>query len=328
MKRARALLVFYTFLFAFCGTAKAQQPTKIFRLGYIATVGTDAGNPNFTAFRRGLHDLGYIEGKNILIEHRSVEGRADRIPSLVREMVQVRVDVIVSAMSAAIEAAKQATTTIPIVMIAARDPVRARFVASLAHPGGNITGVTRVTEELAGKRLELLTEAFPQRTRIGVLQEMGSVTSLAAFNDYETAAHALNLTVHTLSVRLPNLDFERAFQEGAAERVNVLITITTPLFVRHARRITELAIKKRMPSMFEGSEYAEADGLMSYSGNDAETFRRAATYVDKILKGAKPADLPIEQPKKFELVINLRTAKQIGLTIPPHVLARADRVIR
>ncbi|HXV80109.1 MAG TPA: ABC transporter substrate-binding protein [Candidatus Binatia bacterium] len=283
---------------------------------------------NFAAFQRGLHDLGYIEGKNILIEHRSVEGRADRISSLVREMVQVRVDVIVSAMSAAIEAAKQATTTIPIVMIAARDPVRARFVASLAHPSGNITGVTRVTEELAGKRLELLTEAFPQRTRIGVLQEMSSVTSRAAFNDYETAAHALNLTVHMLSVRLHNLDFERAFQEGAAERVNALITITTPLFVRHARRITELAIKKRMPSMFEGSEYAEADGLMSYSGNDAETFRRAATYVDKILKGVKPADLPIEQPKKFELVINLGTAKQIGLTIPPNVLARADRVIR
>ena len=306
----------------------AQQPTKLFRVGYIATVGTDAGNPNFAAFRRGLHDLGYIEGKNILIEHRSVEGRADRIPRLVRELVEVRVDVIVSAMSAAIEAAKEATTTIPIVMIAARDPVKARFVASLARPGGNITGVTRVTEELAGKRLELLKEAFPQRTRIGVLQELGSVTSPAAFDDYDAAAHALHLTVHSLSIRRPNFDLERAFQEGAAQRVNALLTMTTPLFVRHARQITELAIRNRLPSMFEGSEYPEAGGLMSYSGNDADTFRRAATYVDKILKGAKPGELPIEQPTKFELVINLKTAKQIGLTIPPNVLARADKVIR
>jgi putative tryptophan/tyrosine transport system substrate-binding protein len=306
----------------------AKQPQKPFRLGYIATVGADAGNPNFQAFRRGLRDLGYAEGKNILIEHRSVEGRTDRIPSLVNEMVQLKVDVIVSAMSAAIEAAKEATKTIPIVMIAARDPVKTRFVASLAQPGGNITGVTRVTEELAGKRLELLKEAVPQVTRIGVLQQVDATTSPHPFNDYDAAAHALNLTVHSLPITDPNLDFALAFRNGAKERVSALITVTTPLFVRRAKRITELAIKHRLPSMFEGSEYPEAGGLMSYSGNDAETFRRAAIYVDKILKGAKPANLPVEQPTKFELVINLKTAKQIGLTIPPHVLARADRVIR
>jgi putative tryptophan/tyrosine transport system substrate-binding protein len=306
----------------------AQQPQKPFRLGYIATVGTDAGNPNFQAFRRGLRDLGYAEGKNILIEHRSVEGRTDRIPNLVNDMVQLKVDVIVSAMSAAIQAAKETTKTIPIVMIAARDPVKARFVASLAQPGGNITGVTRVTEELAGKRLELLKEAVPQVIKVGVLQQLDATTSPDAISDYEAAAHALSLTIHSLPVRDPNLDFAPAFRDGAKERVSALLTVTTPLFVRHAKRITELAIKHRLPSMFEGSEYPEAGGLMSYSGNDAETFRRAAIYVDKILKGSKPADLPVERPTKFELVINLKTAKQIGLTVPANVLARADKVIK
>ena len=306
----------------------AQQSQKPFRLGYIATVAADAGNPNFQAFRRGLRDLGYVEGKNILIEHRSVEGRTERIPNLVNDMVQLKVDIIVSAMSAAIQGAKETTKTIPIVMIAARDPVKSRFVASLAQPGGNITGVTRVTEELAGKRLELLKETVPQVTKIGVLQQVHATTSLDAMNDYEAAAHGLNLTVHSLPVRDPDLDFTPAFRDGAKERVSALITVTTPLFVRRAKRITELAIKHRLPSMFEGSEYPDAGGLMSYSGNDAETFRRAAAYVDKILKGAKPADLPVEQPTKFELVINLKTAKQIGITIPPSVLARADKVIR
>jgi len=311
-----------------CGAvAQAQQPGKISRIGYIGTVGPEARNPNFEAFRRGLRDLGYIKGQNIVVEHRSLEGKVDRIPSVVAELVQLKVDVLVSPISAVIRAAKQATKTTPIVMVVTQDPVGAGFIDSLARPGGNITGVTRLTRELSGKRLELLKEVVPRTSSVGVLLDSDAKPA-DALKDYEAAARALELTLQSLAVRGPNLDLERAFRDGAKERVSALITVTTPLFVRHAKRITDLTIKNRLPSMFEGSEYVEAGGLISYSGNDAETFRRAATYVDKILKGTKPADLPVEQPTKFEFVINLKTAKQIGLTIPPNVLARADRVIK
>jgi putative ABC transport system substrate-binding protein len=308
--------------------AEAQQTKKVPRIGYIGAVGPEARNPNFEAFRRGLRDLGYIDGNNIVVEHRAAEGRMERIPSLVAELVQLKVDVLVSPISVAIRTAKQTTKAIPIVMVVTQDPVVAGFVDSLARPGGNITGVTRLTRELSGKRLELLTEVVPEISTIGVLQDVDSTNPADVFQDYEAAARALKVALRPLTVRGPNLDFERAFRDGAKDRVSALITVTTPLFVRHAKQITNLAVKYRLASMFEGSEFVEAGGLMSYSGNDAETFRRAATYVDKILKGTKPADLPVEQPTKFELVINLKAAKQIGLTIPPNVLARADKVIR
>jgi ABC-type uncharacterized transport system substrate-binding protein len=315
-----------TLLFALCASAEAQQSKKIPRIGYIATVGTESRNPNFEAFRRGLLDLGYIEGESVLIEHRAVEGKVDRIPSFVAELIQLKVDVLVSPISAAIRAAKQATKTIPIVMVTTQDAVAAGFIDSLAHPGGNITGVTRFTRELSGKRLELLTDVVPRISRVGILGIANPTEPAARY--YEAAASTLKIQLRSLEVRDTNPDFEAAFRDAAKQRVNALITVTTPLFVRQAKQITDLTIKNRLPSMFEGSEYVEAGGLMSYSGNDVETFRRAAYYVDKIFKGAKPSDLPVEQPTKFEFVINLKAAKQIGLTIPPNVLARADRVIR
>jgi putative tryptophan/tyrosine transport system substrate-binding protein len=321
-------LALCAFFFTVCVSAEAEHLTKIPRIGYIGTVGPAARNPNFEAFRRGLQDLGYIDGKNILLEHRSLEGNVDRIPSIVAELVQLKVDVIVSPISGALRAAKQATKTIPIVMATTLDPVSVGLVESLAHPGGNITGVTRFTRELSGKRLELLQEALPGISSVGVLLDSDSADPIDAFKNYEAAAVSLKMRLQSLAIRGPNLDFERAFRAGVKARVSALITVTTPLFVPHAKRIADLAISNRLPSMFEGSEYVEVGGLMSYSGNDTETFRRAATYVDKILKGAKPADLPVEQPTKFEFVINLKAAKQIGLTVPPNVLARADRVIR
>jgi putative ABC transport system substrate-binding protein len=315
-------------LFALCVSAQAQQPTRIPWIGYIGAIRPETNNPNFAAFSRALRDLGYVEGENILIEHRSIEGKVDRIPSLVAELVQRNVDVIVSPSSVAIRAAKQATKTIPIVMTTTLDPVAAGFIDSLARPGGNITGVTRFTRELSGKRLELLKEAVQGILRVGVLMGADSADPSNTFKQYEVAAHGLKIVLHSLMVRGPTFDWDRVFRDAAKKRVDVLITVTTPLFVRQARQIIDLTIKNQLPSMFEGSEYVEVGGLMSYSGNDVETFRRAATYVDKILKGAKPADLPVEQPTKFEFIVNLKAAKQIGLTIPPNVLARADRVIR
>jgi len=245
----------------------------------------------------------------------------------VAELVRLKVDVLVSGIGPALRAAEQATKTIPIVMVAAGDPVALRLVDSLARPGGNITGLTRLTRELGGKRLELIKEVVPGMSRVGVLWSTteGLRTSI---QNYEAAARALKIPLQPLEVRGPNPDFDGAFQAAAKGRVSALITIRNSLLSRYQKRIADLAIKNRLPSMCEGSDYVEAGALMSYSTNDIDAFRRAATYVDKILKGAKPADLPIEQPTKFEFVINLKTAKQIGLTIPPNVLARADRVIR
>ena len=228
----------------------------------------------------------------------------------------------------AIRAAKQATKTIPIVMVTTQDPVATGLVDSLARPGGNITGLTRLTRELSGKRLELLKEVVPRISRVGVLWDADVTAPGIAFKEYEAAARALKIQLQSLEVRGPNPDLEGAFQAAAKGRASALITIRNPLLNRYRKQIADLAIKNRLPSMYEGSDYVEAGGLMSYSANDAESFRRAAYYVDKILKGAKPADLPVEQPTKFEFVINLKTAKQIGLTIPQSVLFRADKVIK
>jgi putative tryptophan/tyrosine transport system substrate-binding protein len=298
----------------------AQQPTNVPRIGYVATTAPDT--PNNLAFRRGLRDLGYIEGKNILVEDRYAEGKADRIPSLVAELVQLKVDILVSPVSGAIRAAKESTKTIPIVMVIADDPVATGLVDSLARPGRNITGLTRLTQELNGKRLELLTEVVPTASRVGVLL----VAGFTVFREYEAAARALKVQLQSLEVRAPNPDLEGAFQDGIKGRVRALIT--TRALVGYRKQIADLAIKNRLPLMSEGSDFVEAGGLVSYSADDSENYKRAAYYVDRILKGTKPADLPVEQPKKFEFVINLKTAKQIGLTIPPNVLARADRVIK
>ena len=322
-------LVLSAMLLALCFSAQAQQPTKAPRIGYMSASG-DTNNPgsNVEAFRQGLRDLGYFEGKNILVEYRYAEGNQDRIPGLVAELVQLKVEVLVVGAQASIRAAKQATKTIPIVMVATQDPVATGIVDSLARPGGNITGLTRLTRELSGKRLELLKEMAPGISRIGVRWVANPTATSNALEYYEAAARALKLPLQSLQVRGPNPDLNGAFQAAAKGRANALISVTNQVLSPHKEKIADLAIKHRLSSMYEQSQYVEAGGLVSYASNDADLFRRAAVYVDKILKGAKPADLPVEQPTKFEFVINLKAAKQIGLTIPPNVLVRADRVIK
>jgi putative ABC transport system substrate-binding protein len=247
----------------------------------------------------------------------------------VAELVQLKVDVFVSPTSSAIRAAKQATKTIPIVMVTTQDPVATGLIDSLARPGGNVTGLTRLTRDLSGKRLELLKEAIPRISRVGVLWSTPDAPGgPTGFQAYEAAARAVKISLQSLEVRGPNPDLDGAFRDAAKERVSALVTTRSPLLVIYPKRIAELAIKNRLPSMSEGSDFVEAGGLMSYATNQAESYKRAAYYVDRILKGAKPAELPVEQPMKFEFIVNLKAAKQIGLTIPPNVLARADKVIK
>jgi len=315
-----SLLVLYV-------SAEAQQPAKVSRIGYLISGARSDSDSFADAFRDGLRDLGYVEGKNIVVEYRYAEGKNDRFPSLVAELVQLKVDVLVVTALPAILAAKQATKTIPIVMITTTDPVVSGAVESLAHPGGNITGLVRLTRELNGKRLELLKEAAPKISRVGVLWVRGLRLEIA-FKDYEVAARALKMPIQSLEVRGPRPDLDGAFQAAAKERASALITIGDALLNRYQQRITELAKRNRLPSVYDTSAWVEAGGLMSYSANDLEVFRRAAWYVDKILKGAKPAELPVEQPTKFEFVINLKTAKALNLMIPQSVLFRADKVIK
>ena len=312
--------------FAMCGAvAQAQQPKKIPRIGFASG---GPGDQGFEALRQGLRELGYVEGKNVLIEYQDAKGRLDLMPALVDELVQQKVDVIVAANNVVIRAAKKATKTIPIVMRSSVDPVIAGYVDSLARPGGNITGLTTLGRDLSAKRVELLKEIFPQMSRIAVLWDADGPGPKVAFKEYQAAAQAFHLHVQSLEVRGPKPDFEKAFQGVQKARADALIIVSNPLIIQHRAQLLELARKYRLPSMNENFQYVEAGGLLSYATNNADTFRRTAVYVDKILKGAKPADLPVEQPTKFEFIINLKAAKQIGLTIPPNVLARADRVIR
>jgi putative ABC transport system substrate-binding protein len=302
-----------------------QQPGKIPSIGYVSdTAGPSVPSQNLDAFRQGLRDLGYIEGKNILVEYRYMGGIPDRSPTLVADLVQLNVDVLVATVPSAMTAAKQATKTIPIVIVTSQDPVAAGIVDSLARPGGNITGLTRLTRQLSGKRLELFKEVVPTISRVGVLL----VASPTATSNYDATARALKIPLLPLEVQRPNPDLEGAFETAAKERVSAIITITNTALVPYAKNIADLAMKYRLPSMHERREYVDAGGLVSYSADDADSYRRAATYVDKILKGAKPAELPVEQPTKFEFIINLKTANQIGLTIPSELLKRADQVIK
>jgi putative ABC transport system substrate-binding protein len=306
--------------------AGAQQPGKIPRIGLLSPASDSS--PGSNAFRQGLRDLGYIEGKNVVVESRYVEGRLDRSPQLAAELVQLKVDVIFVSSLLVIRAAKEATRTIPIVMISFGDPVADGFIDSLARPGGNITGLAAQRRDLDGKRLELLKEVIPARSQVAILWDANMPSPVPRLKEYETAARALKIQLQSIEVRGPDPDLEGAFQAIAKSHANALIPVANPVVTPHRERIASMANNKRLPSMCESIEYVEAGCLMSYSANQADLYRRAATYVDKILKGAKPADLPVEQPTKFELVINLKTAKQIGLTIPPNVLARADKVIK
>jgi putative ABC transport system substrate-binding protein len=307
-------------LVALC-TTEAQQLKKIPRIGFLPAGGNpnDPG-PQVEAFRQGLRDLGYAEGRNILVEYRYSEGKRDRIPSFVGELVRLRLDVLVLVTLPAIEAAKQATKTIPIVMVTTQDPVATGIIDSLARPGGNITGLTRLTRDLSGKRLELIQEVIPRTSRVGVLWDAGSPGVIIGFKEYEAVARALNLQLQSLEVRGPSPDIQGTFQAAIKGRVSALISVTTVLLTAYSRQIVDLALKNRLPLMSESPILAEMGGLISYSANENESFRRAAVYVDKILKGTKPADLPVEQPTKFLFVINLKTAKQIGVVIPPNVL--------
>jgi putative ABC transport system substrate-binding protein len=310
-------------LLAFVQRAEAQQPKKIPRIGYIATAG-DITNPGpvIVAFQQGLRDLGYIEGKNITVEYRYPGTELKGLPTSVTELIQLNLDVLVTSSTAAIRAAKQANTTIPIVMVATFDPVQAGLAESLARPGRNFTGVLRLTHQLSGKRLELFKEAVPRLSRVGIIAERTSA------HEYGPVAQGLKVSLDPIDPTRSQLDLESVFQAAIKRGVNGIITVASRSINRYTKEIIELALKNQLPSMFEISPRVDAGGLMSYSADDLAIFRRAAVYVDKILKGAKPGDLPVEQPTKFELVINLKTAKQIGLTIPPNVLARADRVIR
>jgi putative tryptophan/tyrosine transport system substrate-binding protein len=317
-------------LFAHSYQAQAQESTKVPRIGYLTGSSPPTNTTpdlNADAFQQGLRDLGYVEGKNIQVEYRYLEGKEDRSPTLLAELLQLKVDVLVVISLSSIRAAKQATKTIPIVMVTNFDPVASGLVDSLANPGGNLTGLTRFTRELSGKRLEVLKEMVPKVSRVGVL-EAASAGPTPYFKDYELAALALKIQLESLEVRGPNPELEGAFREAAKRRVSALITARNPLLIINRKQIAGLAIKNRLPLMSEGSDFPESGALASYASDDAANFKRAAVYVDKILKGRKPADLPVEQPTKFEFVINLKTAKQIGLTIPPEVLTRANKLIR
>jgi putative tryptophan/tyrosine transport system substrate-binding protein len=328
-KRKIFCIALCAMLLALSYPAKAQQPKKVPRIGYVSGTG-DANNPgpNIESFRQGLRDLSYVEGKNIVVEYRYAEGKNERLPGFVAELVKLKVDVVVVIALPAIRAAKKATQTIPIVMVTNTDPVAAGLVDSLARPGGNVTGLTLLTRDLSGKRLELLNEMVPGISRVGILWVTPSVTGDSGFKEYEATGRALKIQLQSLQVQGSNPDLEGAFQAAAKGRASALITIRNPALTRHTKRIVDLAIKNRLPSMFESTDYVEAGGLVSYSANFTEVFRRAAVYVDKILKGVKPADLPVEQPTKFEFVINLKTAKALNLTIPQSVLFRADKVIK
>ncbi|MBI3001384.1 MAG: ABC transporter substrate-binding protein [Deltaproteobacteria bacterium] len=305
--------------------AEAQQTGEVRRVGFLAGSSPSFYSARIEAFRRGLQELGHIEGKNILIDYRFAEGKDDRLPSLVAELVRLKVEVIVTGGRTPTRAAKEATATIPIVMTVIGDPVGEGLVSSLARPGGNITGLTQLSPELSGKRLELLKETIPRVTRVAVLSD--PTTASVTVKAVEAAAQTLAVQLQSLEVRSPK-DIETAFQAASKGRADAVLVPTTAVTNAHRKLIVDLAAKMRLPAMYGFRRFVEAGGLMSYSADDVENFRRAATYVDKILKGRKPADLPVEQPMKFEFVINLKTAKQIGLTIPPNVLARADRVIK
>ena len=323
-------------LFALCFSAEAQQPKKIPRIGYLSPgfppspPSTLPSGANIQAFRQGLQELGYIEGKNIIIEYRYAGQKFERFPDLAAELVRLNVDVIrPGGGPASLKAAVNATKTIPIVMVTTSgDPVKTGLIAGLAHPGGNITGLTQ-TSELGGKRLELLKDTVPRLSRVAILWDANIGPYVLAKERFEAAAGSLGLQLLPFEVRGPN-DFDAAFKGVIKERANGLHVGATPLFGagNQGKRIADLAAKNQLPTISQWRDYAEAGGLMTYGPDLPDMHRRAATYVDKILKGTKPADLPVEQPMKFEFVINLKTAKQIGLTIPPNVLVRADKVIR
>jgi ABC-type uncharacterized transport system substrate-binding protein len=326
MRKKFVGLTLSALLFALCLPVEAQQSTKIPRIGYLTADSRSAhADVRAEAFRQGLRGFGYVEGKNIIIEWRQAEGKLDRLRALATELVRLEVDVIVTGGPTATRPVKEATTTIPIVMTQDSDPVGNGFVASLARPGGNITGLSNLAQEISGKRLELLKEIVPKLTRVAVLGMSTNPGNSQSVRETELAAGVLGVQIQYLDIRDVK-DMDSALRTASKGRADAVLVLNFPGDI--SRAIPDLAIKNRLPAVYYNSTIVDRGGLMSYGASITDLDRRAATYVDKILKGAKPADLPVEQPTKFDLVINLNAAKQIGLTIPPNVLGRADKIIK
>lgn len=330
MKTANFALAVTTIIFAIVCPAKAQQTDKVLpRIGVIVSTGAPGtSSPWFDSFMLGLKDLGYVENKNILIQRRYAEGRLDKIPELVKELVQERVDVILAPNNVAIQAAKKATTAIPIVIVSSVDPVEAGYVASFARPGGNITGLANLGRDLSAKRVELLKELLPKMTRIGIIWDADGPGPKIAFKEYEEAAQGFKLELRSVPVHGPNPDIDKAFHMAKAARAEALIVVRNPLISRHAKQIFDLATKARLPSISEEGQFVEAGGLLSYGASATDFYRRAAEYAVEIIRGAKPADLPIKLASKFDIFVNLKTAQQIGMVIPQRLLVQADKVIK
>ncbi len=330
MKEKATVSVIVTLILASFCLAEAQQTAKTTpRIGFIFSTGAPGDpSPWFDAFQQGLRDLGYVEGKNILIERRYAEGRLDRMPPFVHEFVQQKVDVIVGVNNVVTRAAKEATKTIPIVMVSSVDPVAAGYVKSFARPGGNITGLAWLLRDISAKRVELLKEVLPKMSRVGILWDADGPGPVIAFKEYTAAAQAFKLELRSLEVRGPNPDLAGAFQVAKTARLDALIVVANPLITQHAKQVFELATKNRLPSLTEARRYVDAGGLISYGANLADLYRRAAGYVVEILKGAKPGDLQVRLAQRFEIFVNLKTAQQLGLVIPKHVLIQADKVIK
>jgi ABC-type uncharacterized transport system substrate-binding protein len=316
-----------TVLLTTFSSAGAQQPTKVARIGFLGATSASANTARVEAFQLGLRDLGYVEGKNIIIVYRWAEGKTERLPDLAAELVQLKVDIIVSVGPSVTRPLKEATKTIPIVMGFDNDPVGSGFVASLARPGGNVTGLSALFPELSGKRVEILKEVVPMFSRMAVFGTSNQPGTAQTLKETERAAGAVGVQLQSLDILDPK-DIETAFGAVRKGRAQAGLVLSSAVIYSRRTQIAELAAKNRLPVIFPQSEFVEDGGLMSYATHYPDLFRRAASYVDKILKGAKPADLPVEQPKKFEFIVNLKAAKQISLTIPPNVLVRADRVIK
>ena len=326
MNRRTAIRRLATFFLTTTSLARAQQAAKIPRLGYLLALSPDQSS-DLKAFRQGLAALGYVEGKNIVIEYRYAEGKLDRLSELATELVALKVDIIVALNPPSAQAAKNATTTIPIVMRSTDDPVTTGLVESLARPGGNVTGLTSMATDLIGKRLEILKEAVARTSRVAVLRNPTAADASLKWQEVQTAARLLKLQIQSLEVTRPN-DFASAFKAAIKHRAEALMVLRNPLIVNNRIKIAELAVKNRLPAMYDEHEFVDAGGLMSYGTDLDDLHRRAAVYVDKILKGTKPAELPVERPIKFEFIVNLKAAKAIGITIPQWTLMKADRVIK
>ena len=327
MKNIFGLIAVIAALAGYGAIAEAQQPKKVPRIGFLTTVSPSTISDRVEAFRQGLRELGYVEGKNIVIDWQSADGKLDRLPALAAELVRRKVDIIVTGGGAPTRAAKEATSTIPIVMTNDPDPVGDGFVASLARPGGNITGLSNFAPELAGKRLEILREVVPKLSRVAVLGTSTQPSHAQVLKEIELVAKAFKVQVQYLDI-LDSKDIETAFRAASKARADAVLTLQSPILFSQRAQIVELAAKNRLPVMYDQSQFVKDGGLMFYGVNLVDLNRRAATYVDKILKGRKPADLPVEQPMRFEFIVNLIAAKKIGLTVPPNVLVRADKVIR